>query len=144
MLNIDISVKVKPETGRVMRIGELSRRTGLSTRMLRYYEQEGLIHPRRGANGYRDYTDDDVARAKLIRDLVTSDVPTRLVSIVLEQRVDREVVWTSKCDRDFAARLVDEIEDLDGRIACLTRSREALDELLRLTLTQVGSREASA
>ena len=143
MLNVDISVKVKTETGRVMRIGELSRRAGLSTRMLRYYEQEGLIHPKRGANGYRDYTDDDVARAKLIRDLVTSGVPTRLVAIVLEQRDDREGTWTNKCDRDFAARLVDEIEDLDGRIACLTRSRDALGELLHLTLTQAGLRGAS-
>ncbi|MBX4168897.1 MerR family transcriptional regulator [Rhodococcus sp. DMU2021] len=126
-----------------MRIGELSRRTGLSTRMLRYYEQEGLIHPERGANGYRDYTDDDVARAKLIRNLVGSGVPTRLVAIVLEQHDDRDGTWTSKYDRDFAARLVGEIEDLDGWIACLTRSREALGELLRLTLTHVGSREAS-
>ena len=90
-----------------------------------------------------DYTDHDVSRAKLIRDLVTSGVPTRLVAIVLEQRDDREGTWTNKCDRDFAARLVDEIEDLDGRIACLTRSRDALGELLHLPLTQAGSREAS-
>lgn len=32
-----------------MRIGDLSRQTGLSSRMLRYYEQEGLLHPTRGA-----------------------------------------------------------------------------------------------
>ncbi len=37
-----------------MRIGELSRLTGVSVRALRYYEEEGLIRPSRGGNGYRD------------------------------------------------------------------------------------------
>lgn len=43
-----------------MLIGELSERTGVSTRMLRYYEKEGLLVPRRAANGYRVYTEEDV------------------------------------------------------------------------------------
>jgi DNA-binding transcriptional MerR regulator len=41
-------------------IGELSERTGVSTRMLRYYEQEGLLVPRRADNGYRVYEEEDV------------------------------------------------------------------------------------
>lgn len=127
-----------------MRIGDLSRQTGLSSRMLRYYEQEGLLHPTRGANGYREYTEDDVDRAKWIRDLVTSGVPTRLISIVIDQRDDREGRWTSNCDRVFAERLSTEIEDLDRRIACFTRSRHALDELLRATRSEIRSAQADA
>jgi DNA-binding transcriptional MerR regulator len=38
-----------------MKIGELSRRTGVSVRMLRYYEAEGLLSPPRTDAGYRDY-----------------------------------------------------------------------------------------
>ncbi|MEU6192280.1 MerR family DNA-binding transcriptional regulator [Streptomyces sp. NPDC047061] len=38
-----------------MKIGELSHRTGVSTRLLRYYEQQGLLHPSRLPNGYRDF-----------------------------------------------------------------------------------------
>jgi DNA-binding transcriptional MerR regulator len=34
-----------------MRVGELSRRTGVSARMLRYYEEQDLLHPERGSNG---------------------------------------------------------------------------------------------
>ena len=38
-----------------MRIGELAKRTGVATRMLRYYEEQGLISTRRLDNGYRGY-----------------------------------------------------------------------------------------
>ncbi|WP_168123688.1 MerR family transcriptional regulator [Paenibacillus sp. HB172176] len=38
-----------------MKIGELSRRTGVSIRSIRYYEQQGLLQSVRLENGYRDY-----------------------------------------------------------------------------------------
>ncbi|MFD5175316.1 MerR family transcriptional regulator [Nocardia sp. NPDC058379] len=38
-----------------MLIGELAERTGSSARALRYYEQHGLVEPRRDSNGYRIY-----------------------------------------------------------------------------------------
>ena len=38
-----------------MRIGELSRRTGVPARLLRYYEEQDLMHPERDSNGYRSY-----------------------------------------------------------------------------------------
>lgn len=39
-----------------MRIGELARRTGVSVRSLRYYEQQGLLSPTRHDNDYREYS----------------------------------------------------------------------------------------
>jgi DNA-binding transcriptional MerR regulator len=42
--------------GIVMKIGELSRLTGVSIRSLRYYEKQGLIAPIRLTNGYRDFS----------------------------------------------------------------------------------------
>ncbi|MBA4496593.1 MerR family DNA-binding transcriptional regulator [Paenactinomyces guangxiensis] len=38
-----------------MNIGEISCRTGVSVRSIRYYEQKGLISPKRQENGYREY-----------------------------------------------------------------------------------------
>jgi len=38
-----------------MQIGELATATGLTRDTLRFYEKRGLLAPRRGANGYRDY-----------------------------------------------------------------------------------------
>ncbi|MES9607067.1 MerR family transcriptional regulator [Actinomadura sp. NPDC000929] len=53
-----------------MRIGELAARAGVSTRMLRYYEQQGLLPARRAANGYREYEESDLRLVAQIRALL--------------------------------------------------------------------------
>lgn len=45
-----------------MNVGDAARRSGLAAKTIRYYEDIGLIHPDRAANGYRDYSMDDVHR----------------------------------------------------------------------------------
>ncbi len=46
-----------------MLIGEVSRRTGISARMLRHYDGIGLVSPRgRAQSGYRQYSDEDLLR----------------------------------------------------------------------------------
>jgi MerR family transcriptional regulator, copper efflux regulator len=46
-----------------MRIGELARRAGVTTRTVRYYESLGLLAPaRREGGGHRHYDDDALAR----------------------------------------------------------------------------------
>jgi DNA-binding transcriptional MerR regulator len=54
-----------------MRIGELARRTGTTTRALRFYETQGLLAARRSANGYREYDEDDLQLVKEIQTLQT-------------------------------------------------------------------------
>ncbi|WP_016935857.1 MerR family transcriptional regulator, partial [Rhodococcus sp. R1101] len=44
-----------------MLIGEVSRRSGVSSRMLRHYDRLGLVTPTgRTSGGYREYTEDDL------------------------------------------------------------------------------------
>ncbi|MER5768798.1 MerR family transcriptional regulator [Streptomyces sp. NPDC001985] len=52
-----------------MRIGELARRAGTTTRTLRYYESRGLLPARRAANGYRAYDESDLRLLQQIRTL---------------------------------------------------------------------------
>lgn len=56
-----------------MRINEVERRVGITKKNIRFYEEEGLLKPSRSAdNGYRDYSEEDVAvlqRIKLLRQL---------------------------------------------------------------------------
>ncbi|GAA2466526.1 MerR family transcriptional regulator [Streptomyces lavendulocolor] len=52
-----------------MRIGELAKRAGTTTRTLRYYESRGLLRARRAENGYRTYDEDDLRLLQQIRTL---------------------------------------------------------------------------
>ncbi len=50
-----------------MRIGELSRKTGVAASRIRFYERNGVIpKPVRGDNGYREYPDTAVKRLYLV------------------------------------------------------------------------------
>lgn len=52
----------------MMKIGEAAVQSGVSTKMVRYYESIGLIRPaRRSAKGYRGYDETDVHTLKFIR-----------------------------------------------------------------------------
>ena len=56
-------VKAKTERDDVYyAVGQLAELAGVSTRTLRYYEEEGLLRPSRSANGYRVYTARDAER----------------------------------------------------------------------------------
>ena len=51
-----------------MRIGELSERSGVPTKTIRYWEQSGLVaEPARTGSGYRDYHDDTLAVLRFVR-----------------------------------------------------------------------------
>lgn len=51
-----------------MNIGQASKVSGVSAKMIRYYEQIGLIPPAsRNASGYRAYADTDVHRLRFVR-----------------------------------------------------------------------------
>ena len=58
-----------------MYIKDVEQRTGLSRANIRYYEQEGLVHPARRKNGYRDYSPDDLETLLRVRLLRRLDVP---------------------------------------------------------------------
>ena len=59
--------------------------TGISRRNLRFYEDQGLIHPHRNpGNDYRDYSEQDIRDLKLIRALRMLDVPLEEIGACLE------------------------------------------------------------
>ncbi len=60
-----------------MHIKDIETRTGLSRANIRYYEQEGLVHPVRARNGYRDYSQEDLDTLLRVRLLRRLDVPLR-------------------------------------------------------------------
>ena len=44
-----------------MKVKEVETITGIKSKNIRFYEQQGLLCPARNDNGYREYTDIDIA-----------------------------------------------------------------------------------
>ncbi len=115
-----------------MRIGEVARRTGVAPRLVRYYEQQGLLTAARTENGYRAYTEADVERVARVASMVRAGIPTRLVKALLDME-DAAAQDRPTCPRDVAELLASELGGIEDRISCLTRSRDTIREFLQRT-----------
>lgn len=106
-----------------MRIGDLAEQTGTSTRQLRYYEQQGLLHSERGGNGYRDYDAHAIERVEQIRTLLEGGFSTALIAELLPcvQGADADLPPTR--NPEMAARLESEIARMGRMIDALEHSR---------------------
>ena len=76
------------EGGTGLQIKEVEARVGVTRKNIRFYEKEGLLAPRRQAgNGYRDYTEEEVARLERIKLLRKLDVPLEEIAAMLDGRL---------------------------------------------------------
>ena len=66
-----------------MRISEAASRATVSSRLLRYYEEQGLLSPDRNISGYRDYTEEDLAVIARIRYLLDAGLSTDTIRTIL-------------------------------------------------------------
>lgn len=113
-----------------MRIGELSERTGTSRRLLRYYEEQGLIVADRCANGYRTYDDRFVDRILQIRGLLDAGLPTRIIKQILPCLDKPRTIYFPDATPEMLATLERERDRMTDRIRCLSRNRDAIAEYL--------------
>lgn len=111
-----------------MLIGELSARTGVSHRMLRYYEQQGLLAAGRGSNGYRTYGADAVLTVRQIRALLGLGLTTGVIAEVLPCAAG-EAPELDLCP-ELVRTIRRELAALDDHIDTLRRNRGALAEYL--------------
>lgn len=113
-----------------MRIGELAARTDVPTRLLRYYEEQGLLTPDRAANGYRDYSEELVDRVGQIRGLLDAGLPTKIIKQVLPCLANPCTIRVATAPAELIATLERERDQMDARISCLTRNRDAISDYL--------------
>ncbi|MFF7356476.1 MULTISPECIES: MerR family transcriptional regulator [Streptomyces] len=115
-----------------MRIGELSRRTGVPTRLLRYYEEQDLLHPERADNGYRSYPESAVAAVGQIRGLLDSGLTTEMIRAIMPYLSGPGALHPpAECvTPQTAALLQGHIERIQSRIDCLSRNRDRLSAYL--------------
>lgn len=123
-----------------MLIGELSRLTGVSTRLLRYYEEQELLLPGRDAHGYRCYPEDAPTRVEQIRRLLEAGVSTREIRHLIPCATKDGLLH---CDHSHAV-MRGALERLDEQIADLNRKRGLLadqaEEVVERPYDRVGPR----
>jgi DNA-binding transcriptional MerR regulator len=111
-----------------VRISELSAKTGVSPRSLRYYEQQGLITAVRKPNGYREYGEDAEVTVLTIRSLYDLGFPRDLVRAVLPctrgGSVD-EAICEGVVERVTGIR-----DDIAQRVVQLAETRDTLTRYL--------------
>src|SRR5262245_13716981 len=108
------------ETRNQMRIGEVSRLSGLPATTIRYYETLGLVpSPARGSNGYREYQPEAVERLRFVRDAQASGLSLDEIQSVVALRSQGE----STCHH-VVELMERHLSDLDAKIERLRRNRQ--------------------
>ncbi|MEV3961969.1 MerR family transcriptional regulator [Nocardia sp. NPDC050193] len=112
-----------------MRIGTLSDRSGVSVRLLRYYEEQGLLLPSRSPSGYREYGEDAVRTVRDIRTLLAAGLSTRTIAELLPCMVDNGQGLAPGCP-EMLDDLYRERERIDLAVESLLLARAGLDALI--------------
>jgi MerR family transcriptional regulator, copper efflux regulator len=111
----------------VINIGQASSASGVSAKMIRYYESIDLVQPAgRSGNGYRTYVQDDVDVLRFIHQARSLGFPIEQIRRLLVLRRDE-----GRASADVKAVAAQHIAELDVKIAELVEMRDALASLAR-------------
>jgi DNA-binding transcriptional MerR regulator len=113
-----------------MRIGELARRTGVSERSLRYYEQRGLLAPGRTPGGQREYPEEAADRVIRIQELFAAGLHSKKISRLLPCMRDSDGGPSEIATPALVADLTAERDRIDRMITELINSRDVLNEVI--------------
>lgn len=108
-----------------MNIGELSKASGVSSKMIRYYEQIGLTRPAlRTVSSYRVYGDKDVHTLQFVR-------RARDLGFSVQQIKELLALWgdRSRNSADVKAVALEHIAELESKIAAIEEMTKTLKHL---------------
>lgn len=114
-----------------MNIGQAAAESGVSAKMIRYYESSGLIEPPgRTAAGYRVYSDRDVHTLSFIRRARDLGFSVEQIQSLLElwRDRDRSSAEVKVVAEEHIARLCDKVSELQAMIVTLTHLVEACSD----------------
>lgn len=108
-----------------MNIGHAAKATGLSVKTIRYYEDIGLVHAGRAANGYRDFNAQQIEQLKFV-------AQARHLGFGLDEcrdllRLDAD---PDRASRDVRALAIRNRDTVRNKIHQLRALEAQLDELI--------------
>lgn len=110
-----------------MNIGQAAQATGISAKMIRYYESIGLIVPAgRTASGYRTYTEQDLHTLRFVR-------RARGLGFSVEQMHELLALWRDRkrASADVKRVALQHVEELERKAAELQQMADTLKHLAR-------------
>ena len=110
-----------------MNIAEVATRAALPKKTIRYYEDIGLIAPKRSANGYRTFSETDLHKLAFLgraRTLGFSIYDCRVLLHLYEDdtRASAEVKAIAQQHLDQIARKIDDLRDMQSTLAALVEA----------------------
>ena len=113
----------KPLRKRGLTIGDISERTGLAPSAIRFYEEQGLVHPFRTDSGQRRFDRADIRRLSFVM------ISQNLGFSIAEIRAALETLPQNRTPtkRDWERISARFRRNLDDRIAQMTALRDKLD-----------------
>ena len=121
----------------ILSIGQVARRAGIGVETVRFYEREGLLEePPRRASGYRQYSEQVVARLHFIKRAQKLGFSLKEITELLLLRVDAQ----TSCE-EVKQRTEAKIAEVERKMVELQRMRQALLQVASLCIGQgPGSR----
>lgn len=108
-----------------MNIGEASRATGISSKMIRHYESIGLTQPSaRAESGYRTYSEADVHVLRFIKSARSLGFSLDQIKLLLSLWLDKQ-----RASSEVKTLALQHIEALSKKITELTAMRSMLQSL---------------
>ena len=123
-----------------MRISEVSRRTGVSIRSLRYYEQKRLLCARRLENGYRDLDEETVERVHTIQIYLGLGLTTEQIEEILDCTATSPFPQPlPACEEELLSLYQDKLRDVEHQMAVLTALHTRLTDRISHLQRQLRS-----
>jgi|TARA_R110000787_G_scaffold31181_3_gene82955 Cu(I)-responsive transcriptional regulator len=109
-----------------MNIGEVSDKSGLPPKTIRYYEDIGLVKPLRGPNGYRSFRESDMHKLAFLG-------RSRALGFTIEDCRNLLALWDDqdRASADVRAIAREHLEQIESKIADLNSIRDTLSHLVR-------------
>ncbi|WP_040951424.1 MerR family DNA-binding transcriptional regulator [Gorillibacterium massiliense] len=120
-----------------MKIGELSKRTGVSIRSLRYYEEKGLIASIRLENGYRDYSSMSAEQVDTIRFYLSLGLTTEEIAGFLQCVMMNKEAFCKEILPVYKKKLT----EIDQQLQLLTQLKSNLEDRVKSILQENQSTE---
>jgi DNA-binding transcriptional MerR regulator len=117
------------ETARMLRIGELAERSGVSVRALRYYEEQGLLDADRTPAGQRVYPESAVERVRFFQQLYAAGLTSRNIAGLLP------CIDTGHTDAEQRRMLHQQRNRIQGKLDELNAALGRLDDILAIVST---------